>query len=201
MEATRSRMPWPVECARRNTVWNGCLEKVKRSAAVPPPMLFQINRLPRQRTSRHLPLPNSGHESRHGSRPGHLRPLRHRSSPHRRPPSPPSRRRGPISSGNPSRPPSHPPKVGGRLCGNKAGSRPEIWHSGVAVQRSNPRLRATAGWLHLTKLMGKLGGTAALHRARPPHQERLCAGLLKDIPFQGRAYPRQREPRDLRAAR
>lgn len=197
MAATRSRMPRPAGYVRRSTVWNGCLEKVKRSAAGPPPTLPQMSRLPRRRTPQRTPLPNGGQGSRHGRQPGTPRPLRHRSGPHRRPPSPPSRRRGPISSGNPPRPPSRPPKVGGQLCGNRAGLRPGIWHSGVTGQRSNPRLRGTAEWLRLTKL----AGTAALHRARPPHQERLRAGCLKDIPFQGRACPRQRELCAFRAAR
>lgn len=201
MAATRSRTPRPAGYARRSTVRNGCLEKVKRSAAGPPPTPSQMNRLPQQRKPQHLPLPNSGRRSRHGSRPDHLRPLRHRSSPHRRPPILPSRRRGPTSSGNPPLPLNRPPKVGGRLCGNGAGSRPGIWHSGVAGQRSNPRLRVTAERLRPAKPEGKLGGIATLHRARPPHQERLCAGLLKDIPFQGRARPHQRELHARRAAR
>lgn len=185
----------------RSTVRNDCLERAKGSASDPPRAHPQMNRLPQQRTLQHLPLSNSGHKSGHGSQPSRLRPLRHKNHPNRRSPSLPSRRRGPISSGNPPLPLSRPPKVGGRLGGNRAGSRQGIWHSGVAGQRSNPRLRVTAEWLRLTKLVGKLGGTAALHRAQPPHQERLRAGRLKDIPFQGRACPRQRELRAFRAAR
>ena len=201
MAATRLRMPRPVECARRSTVWNGCLEKVKRSAAGPPSTLPQMSRLPRQRTPQRTSLPNSGHESRHGRQSGPLRPLRRKDSPHRRPPSLPSKRREPISKGNLSLPLNRPPKLGRRLGGNRGGSQPGIWYSGVVGQRSNPRLRVTAEWLRLTKLVGKLGGTAALHRAQPPHQERLRAGRLKDIPFQGRACPRQRELCAFRAAR
>ena len=199
MATIRSRMPRQAECAMRSTVRNDCLERAKGSASDPPLTLSPMDRPPQQRTPRRPLLPNRGRRSRHGRRPGLLRPLRHRSGPHRRPPSLPSRRRGPIS--NPPRPLSRPPKVGGRLGGNRAGSRQGIWHSGVAGQRSNPRLRVTAEWLRLTKRVGKLGGTAALHRAQPPHQERLRAGRLKDIPFQGRACPRQRELRALRAAR
>lgn len=195
------RMPRPVECARRSTVWNGCLERAKRSSTGPPSTLPQMSRLPRQRTPQRTSLPNSGHESRHGRQSGPLRPLRRKDSPHRRPPSLPSKRREPISKGNPPLPLNRPPKLGRWLCGNRAGSRPGIWYSGVVGQRSNPRLRVTAEWLRLTKLVGKLGGTAALHRAQPPHQERLRAGRLKDIPFQGRACPRQRELCAFRAAR
>lgn len=194
-------MPRPVECARRSTVWNGCLERAKRSSTGPPSTLPQMSRLPRQRTPQRTSLPNSGHESRHGRQSGPLRPLRRKDSPHRRPPSLPSKRREPISKGNPPLPLNRPPKLGRWLCGNRAGSRPGIWYSGVVGQRSNPRLRVTAEWLRLTKLVGKLGGTAALHRAQPPHQERLRAGRLKDIPFQGRACPRQRELCAFRAAR
>ena len=201
MAATRLRMPRPVECARRSTVWNGCLERAKRSSTGPPSTLPQMSRLPRQRTPQRTSLPNSGHESRHGRQSGPLRPLRRKDSPHRRPPSLPSKRREPISKGNPPLPLTRPPKLGRWLCGNRAGSRPGIWYSGVVGQRSNPRLRVTAEWLRLTKLVGKLGGTAALHRAQPPHQERLRAGRLKDIPFQGRACPRQRELCAFRAAR
>lgn len=201
MAATRSRTPRSAGYARRSTVRNGCLEKVKRSAAGPPPTPSQMNRLPQQRTPQHLPLPNSGHKSGHGSRPSRLRPLRHKNHPNIRSPSLPSRRRGPISSGNPSLSLSRPPKVGGWLCGNRARLRPGIGHSSVAVQRSNPRLRATASLFRPAKPAGKLGGTATLHRARHPHQERLCAGRLKNIPFQGRGCPRQREFRTLRAAR
>lgn len=201
MAATRLRMPRPVECARRSTVWNGCLERAKRSSTGPPSTLPQMSRLPRQRTPQRPSLPNSGHESRHGRQSGPLRPLRRKDSPHRRPPSLPSKRREPISKGNPPLPLNRPPKLGRWLCGNRAGSRPGIWYSGVVGQRSNPRLRVTAEWLRLTKLVGKLGGTAALHRAQPPHQERLRAGRLKDIPFQGRACPRQRELCAFRAAR
>ena len=201
MAATRLRMPRPVECARRSTVWNGCLERAKRSSTGPPSTLLQMSRLPRQRTPQRTSLPNSGHESRHGRQAGPLRPLRRKDSPHRRPPSLPSKRREPISKGNPPLPLNRPPKLGRWLCGNRAGSRPGIWYSGVVGQRSNPRLRVTAEWLRLTKLVGKLGGTAALHRAQPPHQERLRAGRLKDIPFQGRACPRQRELCAFRAAR
>lgn len=190
-----------MECARRNTVRNGCLERAKGSAATPPLALSPVNRPPQQRTPQHLPLQNSGQESRLGRRPGPLRPLRRKDSPHRRPPSLPSKRREPISKGNPPLPLSRPPKLGRWLCGNRARSRPGIWYSGVVGQRSNPRLRVTAEWLRLTKLVGKLGGTASLHRAQPPHQERLRAGRLKDIPFQGRACPRQRELRAFRAAR
>ncbi len=182
-------------------MWNGCLEKVKRSAAGPPSTLPQMSRLPRQRTPQRTSLPNSGQESRHGRQSGPLRPLRRKDSPHRRPPSLPSKRREPISKGNLSLPLNRPPKLGRRLGGNRGGSQPGIWYSGVVGQRSNPRLRVTAEWLRLTKLVGKLGGTAALHRAQPPHQERLRAGRLKDIPFQGRACPRQRELCAFRAAR
>lgn len=182
-------------------MWNGCLERAKRSSTDPPSTLPQMSRLPRQRTPQRTSLPNSGHESRHGRQSGPLRPLRRKDSPHRRPPGLPSKRREPISKGNPPLPLNRPPKLGRWLCGNRAGSRPGIWYSGVVGQRSNPRLRVTAEWLRLTKLVGKLGGTAALHRAQPPHQERLRAGRLKDIPFQGRACPRQRELCAFRAAR
>ena len=130
MAATRLRMPRPVECARRSTVWNGCLEKVKRSAAGPPSTLPQMSRLPRQRTPQRTSLPNSGHESRHGRQSGPLRPLRRKDSPHRRPPSLPSKRREPISKGNPPLPLNRPPKLGRWLCGNRGGSRPGIWYSG-----------------------------------------------------------------------
>ena len=200
MAATRSRMPRQAGCARRNTVRNGCLARAKRSSTGPLRAHPQMNRLPQRRTLQHLPLPNRGRGSRHGSRLSRLRPLRHKNHPNIRPPSPPSRRRGPISSGNPPLPLSRPPKVGGRLCGNRAGARPGIWHSGVAGQRSNPRLRALATLFRPAKPAGKLGGAATLHRARPPHQERLRAGRLKDIPFRGRACPHQREPRDICAA-
>lgn len=200
MAATRLRMPRPVECARRSTVWNGCLEKVKRSAAGPPSTLPQMSRLPRQRTPQRTSLPNSGHESRHGRQSGPLRPLRRKDSPHRRPPSLPSKRREPISKGNPPLPLSRPPKLGRWLCGNRARSRPGIWYSGVAGQRSNPRLRATAALFRPAEPAGKLGGTVTFHRTRPPQQERLCAGHLKDIPFRGRAHPHQRACRALSAA-
>lgn len=173
MAATRSRMLRQAEYAMRSTVRNGCLERAKGSAKEPPLTLSPINRPPRRRTPQRGPLPSRGRGSRHGRRPGPLRPLRHRSSPYKWSPNPPSRRRRPISSGNPPLPLSRPPKVGGRLCGNRAGSRPGIWHSGVAGQRSNPRLRVTAEWLRLTKLVRKLGGAAMLHRARSPHQKRL----------------------------
>lgn len=201
MEATRSRMPRQAGYVRRSTVWNSCLEKVKRSAASLPPTLPQMGRLPRQRTPQRASLPDSGQESRHGRQSDPPRPLRHRSGPHRRPPSLLSRRSGPISGGNLSHPLSRPPKVDGWLRGNMAGSRPEIGHSGVVGQRSNPRLRVTAERLCLTKLAGKLGGAATLHRAQPPHQERTRAGRLKDIPFQGRACPYQRELHALRTVR
>lgn len=112
MAATRLRMPRPVECARRSTVWNGCLEKVKRSAAGPPSTLPQMSRLPRQRTPQRTSLPNSGHESRHGRQSGPLRPLRRKDSPHRRPPSLPSKRREPISKGNPPLPLNLPSQAG-----------------------------------------------------------------------------------------
>lgn len=201
MAATRSRMPRQVEYARRSTVRNGCWERAKGSSTGPLRAHPQMNRLPQRRTLQHLPLPNRGRGSRHGSRLSRLRPLRHKNHPNIRPPSLPSRRREPISSGNPPLPLSRPPKVGGRLCGNRAGSRPGIWHRGVAGQRSNPRLRVTAEWFRLTKLVGKLGGAAMLHRARPPHQECLQARRIRDMPFQGRACPRQREPRALCMAR
>lgn len=201
MEATRSRMPRQAGYVRRSTVWNGCLEKVKRSAAGSPSTLPQMGRLPRRRTPQRTPLPNGGQGSRHGRQPGPPRPLRHRSGPHRRPPSLPSKRRGPISGGNPPLPLSRPPKLGRWLRGNRAGSRPEIGHRGVAGQRSNPRLRVTAERLCLTKLAGKLGGAATLHHAQPPHPEHTRAGRLKDVPFQGRACPYQRELHALRTAR
>ena len=185
------RMPRPVECARRSTVWNGCLEKVKRSAAGPPSTLPQMSRLPRQRTPQRTSLPNSGHESRHGRQSGPLRPLRRKDSPHRRPPSLPSKRREPISKGNPPLPLNRPPKLGRWLCGNRAGSRPGIGYSGAAGQKPYPRPRMIQPAL----AAGKLGGTTMLHHAQPPHQEHLCAKCLKDIPFQGRACPCQRKPR------
>lgn len=196
MAATRSRMPRQAEYARRSTVRNGCLERAKGSAKEPPLTLSPINRPPRRRTPQRGPLPSRGRGSRHGRRPGPLRTLRHKNHPNIRPPSLPSRRRGPISSGNPPLPLSRPPKVGGRLCGNRAGSRPGIEHSNATSWNLYPPPRVTADLLRPTKL----GGAAALHRAHPPHQERLRAGRLKDIPFRGRVCPRQREPRDICAA-
>ena len=201
MAATRSRMPRQAEYARRSTVRNGCLERAKGSAKEPPLTLSPINRPPRRRTPQRGPLPSRGRGSRHGRRPGPLRPLRHKNHPNIRPPSLPSRRRGPISSGNPPLPLSRPPKVGGRLCGNRAGSRPGIWHSGDTNRRPHPRPGATTALFRPAKPAGKLVETATLYRAQPPHQERLRAGRLKDIPFRGRVCPRQREPRALRAAR
>lgn len=201
MAATRLRIPRPVECARRSTVWNGCLEKVKRSAAGPPSTLPQMSRLPRQRTPQRTSLPNSDQESRHGRQSGPLRPLRRKDSPHRRPPSLPSKRREPISKGNPPLPLNRPPKLGRWLCGNRAGSRPGIGHRSETGQNPYPCPGAAAVLLRPRMLAGKLGGTAALHRAQPPHQERLHVGYLKDIPFQERACPYQREIHALRAAR
>ena len=201
MAATRLRMPRPVECARRSTVWNGCLEKVKRSAAGPPSTLPQMSRLPRQRTPQRTSLPNSGHESRHGRQSGPLRPLRRKDSPHRRPPSLPSKRREPISKGNPPLPLNRPPKLGRWLCGNRAGSRPGIGHRSDTGQNPYPCPGAAAVLLRPRMLAGKLGGAATLHRAHPTHQERLRVGYLKDMPFQERACPYQREIHALRAAR
>lgn len=200
MAATRSRMLRPVECARRNTVRNGCLERAKGSAATPPLALSPVNRPPQQRTPQHLPLQNSDQESRLGRRPGPLRPLRRKDSPHRRPPSLPSKRREPISKGNPPLTLIRPPKLGRWLCENRARARPGIWYSGVVGQRSNPRLRATAALFRPAEPAGKLGGTVTFHRTRPLQQERLCAGHLKDIPFRGRAHPHQRAFRALSAA-
>ena len=201
MAVTRSRMPRPVEYARQSTVRNGCLEGGKRSAAGPPSTLPQMSRLPRQRTPQRTSLPNSGHESRHGRQSGPLRPLRRKDSPHRRPPSLPSKRREPISKGNPPLPLNRPPKLGRWLCGNRAGSWPGIGHSGVAGWRPHPHPRVTAERLRPAKPEEKLVGADTLHRTQPPHQECLCVGYLKDIPFQERACPYQREIHALRAAR
>ena len=182
-------------------MWNGCLEKVKRSAAGPPSTLPQMSRLPRQRTPQRTSLPNSGHESRHGRQSGPLRPLRRKDSPHRRPPSLPSKRREPISKGNPPLPLNRPPKLGRWLCGNRAGSRPGIGHRSDTGQNPYPCPGAAAVLLRPRMLAGKLGRAATLHRAHPTHQERLRVGYLKDIPFQERACPYQREIHALRAAR
>ena len=136
-----------------------------------------------------------------GRQSGPLRPLRRKDSPHRRPPSLPSKRREPISKGNPPLPLNRPPKLGRWLCGNRAGSRPGIGHRSDTGQNPYPCPGAAAVLLRPRMLAGKLGGAATLHRAHPTHQERLRVGYLKDIPFQERACPYQREIHALRAAR
>lgn len=191
MAAIRLRMPQLAGYARRNTAWNGCLERAERSAAGPPPILSPMKRPPRQRTPQHLPLPDRGRRSRHGRRPSPLRTLRYKSSPRRLSPSPPSRRRGLASSEKQHPLWSRPLRVDEALHGNRGGSRPGIGYSGAAGQKPYPRPRMIQPAL----AAGKLGGTTMLHHAQPPHQEHLCAKCLKDIPFQGRACPCQRKPR------
>lgn len=120
MAATRLRMPRPVECARRSTVWNGCLEKVKRSAAGPPSTLPQMSRLPRQRTPQRTSLPNSDQESRHGRQSGPLRATPAQGQPAQTASKPAVKTKGTYLQGE-SAPPTEPPSQAGQVAVREQG--------------------------------------------------------------------------------